>query len=147
MKYPQTLQLTLGLCLVASASLAQAQSTTAISTQAPMTREQVKMDRNEFLKSHTWDVRNNVWTLKPGYEAPEGVKSRADVKTERDKFLGANKWDRHTSQWVAISGTPRPMSSLTREQVKTETDQFMRMYSWDEETGAWVRNSARTVKQ
>jgi hypothetical protein len=150
MNHPQTSQhavaLALGLFLTAAAPLAQSQVVLA-STQAPASREQVKMDRDQFLKYHTWDVRNEMWTLKPGYEAPMGVKPRTDVTAERDMFLSRNRWDTVSSRWVPVGPTPRVMSSLTREQVRAETDQFLATHEWQEEAGVWAPKAARSSKQ
>jgi hypothetical protein len=131
---------------------AMALSTAALSlptlaqTAAPVTRSEVKMERNEFLKTHRWDEYSETWMLKSGVEAPASVKSRAEVKAARDAFLRNNKWDSTAGGWLPLQSTPRDLSGLTREQVKAETDQFLKTHYWDEESEGWLEKSARNRK-
>jgi len=104
------------------------------------TRQQVKMERDEFLRTHRWDGLTETWVLKKGVEPPAGVKSRADMKAERDKFLSNNRWDDVQGVWVPRKGQPpRDISKMSREQVRSETRQFLRTHEWDEITESYVQ--------
>lgn len=128
----------IGLALSAVCLSSQAQGSAAAAASQPLTRAQVKMERQEFLRSHSWDPVNEVWTVKPGFEAPAGVKSRAEMKAERDEFLRNNRWDVATRSWVPIKGGPRKLDTLTRAEVKKDTQAFLRTHRFDEELGQWV---------
>jgi len=134
------LQILCAVLALSGTSCVVAQAADAASP-APLTRAQVRMERAEFVKTHRWDTATENWVLKPGFEAPAGMKSRAQVKAERDEVLRNNRWDERTSSWVPLKGKPRELSSLTREQVRAETIQFMRSHRWDEETETWVPKS------
>ncbi len=140
MKTTRMLPLIFGLSLAAATGLVQAQSTQAKAAQ-PEARAQVKMDRDDFLKSHRYDEMSSLWVLRAGMEPPMGVKSRAEVKAARDTFLSNNKWNEVTSRWAPVGSSPRDMSRLTRQQVRDETQQFMRTHRFDELSGAWVAKS------
>jgi hypothetical protein len=131
----------LSLCSVALSLPALGQS-----TDAPATRMQIKMERDEFLKTHRWDEYSETWLLKSGVEPPGSVKSRAEVKAARDVFLRNNKWDSTAGGWLPLKATPRDLNGMTREQVKAETDQFLKTHYWDEEAEGWLLKSARTGK-
>jgi hypothetical protein len=125
-----------GLAFSTLAPVALAQSSTTPST--PMTREQVKLERNEFLRSHEWDPNSDNWVLKPGFEAPTGVKTRDEVKAARDEFLRNHRWDGNTSSWVRLREGPRDLGQMSREQVRAETLEFMRTHEWDTTDEHWV---------
>lgn len=129
----QALPFLLGLVLTTS-NLVSAQTTAA---PAPLTREQVKMEREEFMKSHSYDAASDNWVLKPGFEAPAGVKTREQVKAERDEFLRNNRYDEATSTWVPLKGSVAPASAKTRQQVREETRLFLRTHRWDEVNQIW----------
>jgi hypothetical protein len=114
----------------------QAQQAAATATPAPLTRAQVKMEREEFIKSHTWDADKETWVLKPEYEPPGQMKGRAEVLKERDEFLKANRWDANTESWVPLV-KPREISQLSRSQVRKETREFLRTHEWDTATESW----------
>lgn len=133
----QTLPLVLGLLFASSATLVNAQSDAEKATM-PMTREEVKKDRDEFLKMHRWDQTDGTWVLKSGVEPPMGTKSRAEVKMARDEFLSKHRWDQTDANWVPVTGSPRNMSAMSRAQVKEETLQFMRTHQWDPVNDMWV---------
>jgi hypothetical protein len=138
------LPVVLGLLLASSVTLSGAQSASAA---APLSRAQVKMERDDFLKSHTYDSANETWVLKKEFEPPTGMKSRAEIKAERDEFLRNNRYDQASEIWVPIS-TPRDMSSLTRAQVREETRQFVKTHVWDNVKDAWVeRFPAKRMKK
>ena len=105
---------------------------------ATTTRADVKMERAEFLKTHAYDAVNETWVLKPGLEAPSGMKSRAQIKAERDEFLKNNRWDEKSNDWVSLKGMPRRMDTMTREQVKMETAAFLRTHRYDEQSETWM---------
>ena len=92
----------------------QAQQATATATSGPLTRAQVKMEREDFIKSHKWDPENENWVLKPEYEPPGPMKGRAEVRKERDEFLKNNRWDTTTETWVPLV-QPRVVSQLSRD--------------------------------
>ena len=108
------------------------------SASMPMMREDVKRDRDEFLRTYRWDEETSDWVRKDGRMSPAGTKSRAQVKAERDEFLRNNKYDINNDAWVALKGTPRDMGMMSREDVKTETREFLRTHRWDEVAGKWV---------
>ncbi len=112
---------------------------------APATRIQVKMDRDEFLKTHEWDNQGSTWKLKSGVEAPVGVKTRDEVKAMRDQFLANNRWSSPDAKWIPIKTGPREMSKMTRAQVRAETSEFVRTHVWDNNKSDWVLRTS--VKQ
>ena len=138
------LPLLLGIAL-ATSPLVNAQ-TAAATPQAPLSREQVKMERDEFLKTHRYDVETDNWVLKPGFEAPAGVKNREQVKAERDEFLRNNRYDNESHTWVPRKPSAGVASTLTRAQVREETRQFMRTHQWDSFNQAWQEVKPATKK-
>jgi hypothetical protein len=131
MKRRQASLVLLGLFSAATAGVVNAQGAT---------RAQVKMERDEFLKTHHYDAFADNWVLKPEFEAPANVKSRAEVKAERDEFFKNNRYDPTTERWVALD-KPRDTSKLTREQVRAETKEFVRTHRWDGEAQKWVEQA------
>jgi hypothetical protein len=131
------LPLLLGLAL-ATSPLVNAQ-TSAATPQAPMTREQVKMERDEFLKSHRYDQVTENWVMKPGFEAPVGVKSRAEVKAQRDDFLRKHRYEggADSGKWVPLTDEEAKASNKSRAQVREETRQFVRTHQWDSVKEVW----------
>ncbi len=111
----------------------------------PQTREQVKMDRDTFLRMFRWSEATSEWVLKSNMAPPKGVTSRDEVKAMRDKFLSMNNWDEARETWVPITSGPRDMSKLTREQVERETVMFLMTHRYDEGTENWV-SKMRAVK-
>jgi hypothetical protein len=112
------------------------------------TRQQVKMERDDFLRTHRFDGLTETWVLKRGVEPPAGVKSRADMKAERDKFLSNNRWDDVKGAWVPIKGQPpRNVSTMSRDQVRSETRQFLRTHEWDEISESWIDKPTTTKKK
>ncbi len=128
MRHQRLFSTLVGIGLATGVSLTFAQATTS--------REQVKMERSEFLKSHRYDAGTMDWVLKPGMEAPAGVMSRAEIIAERDKFLSENRWTGSTQGWVQLSA-PRDMSKVSRSQVKMERDAFTKTMTFNNETGLW----------
>jgi hypothetical protein len=136
----------LGVAALAS-GLLLAQGALAQSAQSPpQTREQVRMEFKDFLRSHRWDEATDTWVLKSGFEPPAGVRSRAEVKAERDAFFAANSWNENEGRWVPIKGEPRNVSKLSRAEVRRETAAFLRTHRWDEEKNAWVDQPAARKK-
>jgi hypothetical protein len=115
----------------------QAQQTPSTSTSSGLTRAQVKMEREDFIKSHRWDSANETWVLRPEFEPPSGMKTRAQVRQDREEFLSKNKWDATTEAWIPLA-KPRTLSQLTREQVRNESREFLRTHDWDAVAEAWV---------
>ncbi|HET9646111.1 MAG TPA: hypothetical protein VFP68_22780 [Burkholderiaceae bacterium] len=136
MKQPRYPRIVFGIMLAFAAIGASAQGD-ANKSESP-TRAQVKMERDEFLKTHQWDEDSENWVLKKGMEPPAGVKPRSEVKAEREKFLSSNRWDEPSSAWVPVQGTPRNLSTMSKQEVKAETRQFLRTHEWDEQKGQWV---------
>ena len=130
----------LGLVL-ATSNLALAQT-----APAPLTREQVKMERDEFLKSHRYDNLADNWVMKPEFEAPAGVKTRDQVRAERNEFLRNNRYDETTSSWVPLKGEVASASTKSRQQVREETRQFMRTHRWNEAKEVWEEYKPVTKK-
>jgi hypothetical protein len=141
----QALPLVLGLLFASSATLVHAQSD-AEKVEMPLTREQAKRDRDEFIKTHRWDTVTENWVLKSGVEPPTGMKSRAEVKMARDEFLRTHRYDQTEGNWVPVTGSPRNMSTLSRAQVKEETRQFIRTHQWDPVNDMWVEQNYRKKK-
>lgn len=134
----------LALALTAAPAWSQTPSSAVPgSANGPLTRAQVKMDRDEFLRTHHWDALTDVWSLNSGVEPPTGVMSRADVKAARDTYLSTHRWS-ETQGWLPLKSGSRNMSSLTRAQVQAETRQFMRTHRWDEATEEWSLKSVRS---
>jgi hypothetical protein len=111
--------------------------TTAQAQEAPLTREQVQMDRATFLKLMQWDEHTGMWVLRSNMEPPKGVTSRSEVLAMRDEWLRHHRYDETSGTWLTV-GTPREMSKLTREQVNMETVRFLMMYRFDESRSEWV---------
>jgi hypothetical protein len=114
----------------------QAQQAASTAATAATTRAQVKMERDDFVKSHRWDPASETWILRPEFEPPAGMKSRAEVRRDRDEFLKKNKWDAATETWVPLQ-QPRQISQLSREQVRKETREFLRTHEWDDFSETW----------
>jgi len=102
-------------------------------------RVQVKMERDEFFRTHRWDHGSTQWVLKDEALPPQGVKSRAEIKAERDAFLRTHKWDREQG-WVPLK-LERNLSTRTRAEVRAEAAQFARTHRWDEGRDSFVSNS------
>jgi hypothetical protein len=145
MKKPVSLLLALPVVL-SLCTAALSLPTLAQTSAAPVTRMQIKMERNEFLKTHRWDEYTETWQMKSGVEPPANIKSRAEVKAARDVFLRNNKWDSTAGDWLPLKATPRDLNGMTREQVKVETEQFLKTHYWDEESEGWVLKAPRTRK-
>jgi hypothetical protein len=133
MNFQRILSKIVGLSLVVGCGLAAAQTD---ASKAGATRDQVKMERTEFLRTHVYDAGRQDWMLKPGFEAPTGVMSRAEIKAARDQFLSMHRWNAGAQEWVKLPG-PREMSKVTRAQVKMERDMFIKTMMFNNETGTW----------
>jgi hypothetical protein len=110
--------------------------------EAPLTRDQVKMERVEFLKTHRWDSRLETYVMRESASPPQGVKSRAEIKAQRDEFLATHRWEDSTG-WVPKTPAKPAGATLPREQVRNETAQFMQTHRWSEESDSWVERSPR----
>jgi hypothetical protein len=141
-KHPASLLL--ALAVASSTGIAYAQ--TANPSASP-SREQVRMETKEFLKTHRWDEATDAWMLKKGFEPPAGVVSRDIVKAQRDEFLRKNHWDEQTSTWVPRNPEPKSTSGLARAQLRADTIAFKRTHHWHEEEGRWDTNPATTAKK
>jgi hypothetical protein len=139
LKLPLLLAIAVGL----GGAAVQAQTMTD-KQAAPMTRQQIKMERDEFLKLHRYDAANEEWILRPNIDPPAGMKTRAQVRAERDEFLKAHKFDSATESWLPLKGEPK--STLTRAEVRAETAQFMKTHEWDELNERWVEKAPRKAK-
>jgi hypothetical protein len=133
------------LCLAVAGTSAFAQTAEASKAASP-TRAQVKMERDEFLRTHRWDEQQETWVLKKGMEAPTGVKSRAEVVAARNEFLKNNKWDDNNG-WTPIKTGPRDLGAMSRAEIKAETVQFTKTHQFDEESGTWVLKNAPSQKK
>lgn len=112
---------------------------------AQETRAKVKMDRDEFLKTHQWDEQRATYIMKSSAEPPAGVKTRAEIKAERDAFLSKNRFDEPSSRWVPLK-TERDMSTLTRQQVKRDAEMFNRTHTWNSETATYTMKTPTMMK-
>jgi hypothetical protein len=139
--------LTLAFGLLAT-GLAQAQRPVeAMAAAGPTaTRAQVKMDREEFLRTHRWDDTSDVWTLQDNFDPPMGVRSRADVRAARDTFLRANRWDELNGMWKPRTPVVREPSDKSRAEVRAETIQFTKTHRYDEATEVWVERTPLRAK-
>ncbi len=146
MKRSKSVALAIGLSMALTTGLASAQK--ADGQAGPgLTRSQVKMERDEFLKYYKWDKTLDIWSLKSGVEPPTGVKTRAEVHSERDAFLSANRWSNALSIWEPIKGAPRKMDTVPRAQVRAETQQFLRTHEWDNQLSKFVEKKERVNKK
>ncbi len=116
--------------------------TTAPSSEA-MTRMEVRMDRDEFLKMHRYDEKENEWA--PNTPTTSDL-SRAEVKAARDQYLSANRWNTANESFTPITGAPRDMGTMTREEVKMERMQFARTHRWDNQKSMWVMKPMRNTQ-
>ena len=146
MKRLQTLSLLLGLVLASAAGMASAQQAAGGMGDAPATRTQIKMERDEFLKTHHYDEVSSNWVLNSGIEPPAGIKSRAEVMAERDQFLRNNRYDTRIKIWTPLKTQPRDLNAMSREQVSSETAHFMRTHRWDEVSGSWMEKAPAMMK-
>lgn len=142
MKRLQTLPLLLALLLASTTGMVSAQTPAETATRA-----QVKMDRDEFLKTHHYDDITSNWVLNSGSEPPAGMKSRAEIKAERDEFLRNNRYDTRIADWVPLKSEPRDLNAMSREQVRSETKHFMRTHRWDDVSGSWVAQAPAKKKK
>jgi hypothetical protein len=125
---------------------AMAPTTTAPANPAAMHGEsphrmQMKMDRDEFLRTHVWSESTGYWNLKDDVDLPMGVKSRADVKADRDQFLRNNRWSA-TEGWVPTRAA-RNLSTMSRAEVRADTARFLTTHRWDEATSTWTEKAPR----
>jgi hypothetical protein len=136
LKSKGTSSLVVGLLLaVGSGSLLAQKPTPAASAT---TRVEVKMEFAEFKKTHVYDPKSETWIVKPGVDAPAGIKSRAQIKAERDEFLRNNRWEESSATWIPLKGKPRDVSTLSRAQVKAETAAFLKTHRFDEDSETWT---------
>ncbi len=133
MKDQRLLSTLIGMSLATTVGLVSAQTS---ATKTEESRSQVKMDRDEFLKTHTYDAGRQEWMLKPGVQTPTGVTPRAEITAARDKFLSMHRWNAGSQDWVKLPG-PREMSKVSRSQVKMERDAFTKTMVFNNETGLW----------
>ena len=138
MKKVPALPIALSLLIGSVAFNTHAATAAAGAPAAPPTRNQVRMERDEFLRTHQWNETSDVWTLKSGVLPPAGVKSRTGVKAARDEFLRNNKWDESAGGWRPLKAAPRDIGGMSREQVRAKARSVMRTHTWDEATEAWV---------
>ena len=131
---------------IASTTVPVPAQTTGAPAAAPQSREQVRMETREFLRTHRWDEVSDTWLLKSGIEPPTGVVSRAVVKAQRDEYMRNNRWDEARAVWVPRQPVLPAVSSLTREQEREITIAFMRTHHWSEEKETWLLNPASGAK-
>ena len=120
-----------------------AHSQTTAPASEPLTRAEVRMDRDDFLKMHRYDEKESEWMT----TAPSTSDlSRAEVKTARNQFLTTHRWNESTDTCPPIAGVPRDMSTMTREEVKMERMQFARTHAWDNKKSMWVMKPMRSTQ-
>jgi hypothetical protein len=135
MKHTPVIAAVLGFCMAVA----------FVESSAQMTREEVKADRDAFMKSHEWDGQTETWVAKPGApkEAMGSTESRAQAKKERDAFLAKNKYSDECACYKPIGGAPRDMSTLTKEERKAEIADFNRTHEFNEGTATWVERKPK----
>jgi hypothetical protein len=127
------------LIAVSAATYAQTTSKPAVTA----TRGDVRMERDEFLKTHKYDEINSDWTPNTPFSSDY---SRAEVRAARDKFLSTNRWDEANDDFTPMVETPRNMSTVSPAARKMETMQFIRTHMWDNASSAWVKKPMRAKK-
>jgi hypothetical protein len=120
-----------------SAGMSYARAAGETAAQA-LSSEQLKKEREAFIKIHQYDPVSENWILKEEVEPPANMKTRAQVRAEREEFVKLNKYDTVNDSWVLLKGEPKP--TMTRAQVRAETRQFLRDYTWDDMSGSWLEN-------
>ena len=140
MKRLQAIPLLIGFLFASTAGVVNAQSASDKADASP-TRAQVRMERDEFIKTHHYDDIASNWVLNSGVEPPSGMKTRAEIRAERDEFLRNNHYDTRTDNWVPLKTNPRNLATLSRAQMRNEMAAFLRTHRWDDLTGAWVAQS------
>lgn len=137
--YLSSLILSAVLVALSAATYAQTTSTPGVSA----TRNEVRMERDEFLKTHKYDEINSEWIPHAPFSSDY---SRAEVRAARDKFLSMNRWDEANDDFTPMVDTPRNMSTVSPAARKMETMQFMRTHMWDNGSSAWVKKPMRAKK-
>jgi hypothetical protein len=84
MKRGQVLTVLFSLLFAVAGGAVNAQ-TAGDNVAAPLSRAQVKKERDDFYKSHQYDAATENWVLRPGFEPPTRAMSRDEVKAERAK--------------------------------------------------------------
>jgi hypothetical protein len=130
-----------GAAVLAISSTASAQAPSQPTAAAA--RGEVRLERDEFLKTHRYDEVNSDWI--PHAQTKSDL-SRAEVKIARDKYLSTHRWDKAADAFTPITEAPRDMSTMSRDAVKMETLEFVRTHKWDSVTSAWVNVPARAKK-
>jgi hypothetical protein len=138
MKHLKVLPLLLGLFFAFNMDVVNAQAA------ASATREDVKKERDEFMKTHQYDASIESWVLKPGFEPPAGMKGRAEIKAERDEFIKTHKYDAAAETWVPLKAAK---GTMTREQVRAESAAFTRTHKWDDASSTWVETKTVSKKK
>lgn len=141
MKTLKFLPIALALAMLPAVTPVSAQTASMADPAAPMTRERVKQDRDEFMRSHQYDTLSDTWTLKPGFDSPAGMKTRAEVKAERDMFMKTHRYNAQSATWTSTGPTPRT-TGLTRAEVQADTKAFMRTHRWDDLGNSWIEVKA-----
>lgn len=124
--------------LVVSAALLGSLAAGVHAQAQGLTRAQVEMDRDTFLKTFRWDEMSAQWVMRDGMPMPQGIKSRAEVMRMTDEFLKMHRWDDVNSEWIPTGGKPRDMSTLSRDEVQRDTIRFLMTHRFDEQAGQWV---------
>jgi hypothetical protein len=127
--------------LIAVSATAYAQATSPPAAAA--TRSEMRMERDEFLKTHKYDEATSDWIPNTPFKSES---SRADVKTARDRFLSTNRWDEANDDFTPMAETSRNWGSMSREDRKMETMQFVRTHMWDNASSKWVKKPMRAKK-
>lgn len=149
MKFKQALHPLLVAAVMATAFGVHAQTpmaTPATPSGAPASRMQVKMERDEFLRTHQRDERSGEWKLRSGVEAPTGVRTRAEVMAARDEYLRTHRWDQSRGRWLPEAGPERATGTTSRAQVRSDTARFLATHRWDDATNTWVEKAPRPSK-
>ena len=66
------------------------------------TREQVRAERDEFLRNNRFDYPSGLWVPLKGSNAPESTKTRAQMREETRQFVRTHEWDSVKEVWQDV---------------------------------------------
>jgi hypothetical protein len=110
----------------------------SVGAATPLSRENVRAETVEFLRTHKWDEGVGSYVPKTVVAVPSYATSRAEIRSQTESFLKLNRWEEEQSAWVPRAGAERQVTSTSRAQVKEETRQFLRTHKWDDAASGYV---------
>jgi hypothetical protein len=63
------------------------------------TRDQVRAERNEFLRNNRYDETTSSWVPLKGAVTPVSTKSRQQVREETRQFMRTHRWNEDKEAW------------------------------------------------